>query len=79
VLGRLIGNAVPVRLGEVVGQTLITHASRFMQSGGPITVTPPGAGLTSGGAGEENFGLFGGGGEVAVAGLHASRSATISK
>ena len=28
-LGRLIGNAVPVRLGEVVGQTIVAHASRF--------------------------------------------------
>lgn len=29
VLGRLIGNAVPVRLGEVVGQTLVAHAAQF--------------------------------------------------
>lgn len=28
VLGRLIGNAVPVRLGEVVGQTIVAHVSR---------------------------------------------------
>lgn len=32
VLGRLIGNAVPVRLGEVVGQTIVAHASHFMAS-----------------------------------------------
>lgn len=32
VLGRLIGNAVPVRLGEVVGQTIVAHASRFRPS-----------------------------------------------
>lgn len=32
VLGRLIGNAVPVRLGEVVGQTIVAHASRFKPS-----------------------------------------------
>lgn len=32
VLGRLIGNAVPVRLGEVVGRTMILHASRYAQS-----------------------------------------------
>jgi DNA (cytosine-5)-methyltransferase 1 len=31
VLGRLIGNAVPVRLGEVVGQTVVAHASRFFE------------------------------------------------
>ena len=29
VLGRLIGNAVPVRLGEVVGQTVVAHATQF--------------------------------------------------
>lgn len=29
VLGRLIGNAVPVRLGELVGQLVVSHASRF--------------------------------------------------
>ncbi|AYD89027.1 DNA cytosine methyltransferase [Actinomyces sp. 2119] len=29
VLGRLIGNAVPVRLGEAVGQTLVAHAAQF--------------------------------------------------
>jgi DNA (cytosine-5)-methyltransferase 1 len=28
VLGRLIGNAVPVRLGEVVGETVVAHAMR---------------------------------------------------
>lgn len=33
VLGRLIGNAVPVRLGEVVGQTVVSHASRFVRPG----------------------------------------------
>ncbi|MFJ2632755.1 DNA cytosine methyltransferase [Streptomyces sp. NPDC087422] len=27
-LGRLIGNAVPVRLGEVIGKTLVDHVSR---------------------------------------------------
>ena len=27
VLGRLIGNAVPVRLGEVVGQTILNHVA----------------------------------------------------
>lgn len=27
--GRLIGNAVPVRLGEVVGQTVVAHAHQF--------------------------------------------------
>lgn len=32
VLGRLIGNAVPVRLAEVVGQTVVAHASRFARS-----------------------------------------------
>ena len=32
VLGRLIGNAVPVRLGEVVGRTLVEHASRFSKT-----------------------------------------------
>lgn len=30
VLGRLIGNAVPVRLGEVVGQTMIQHATKLL-------------------------------------------------
>ena len=30
VLGRLIGNAVPVRLGEVVGQTVVAHAAQFV-------------------------------------------------
>lgn len=34
VLGRLIGNAVPVRLGEVVGKTAVAHASRLIRSGG---------------------------------------------
>ncbi|UOE44966.1 DNA cytosine methyltransferase [Agromyces larvae] len=34
VLGRLIGNAVPVRLGEVVGQTLVEHASQYFQKAG---------------------------------------------
>ncbi|WP_068402876.1 DNA cytosine methyltransferase [Kribbia dieselivorans] len=32
VLGRLIGNAVPVRLGEVVGQTVMAHAAQFIRS-----------------------------------------------
>ncbi|WP_081486202.1 DNA cytosine methyltransferase [Actinomyces massiliensis] len=32
VLGRLIGNAVPVRLGEAVGQTIVAHVSRLRQS-----------------------------------------------
>ncbi len=31
VLGRLIGNAVPVRLAEVVGETVISHATLFRQ------------------------------------------------
>lgn len=31
VLGRLIGNAVPVRLGEIVGDTLMRHASRHVK------------------------------------------------
>lgn len=31
VLGRLIGNAVPVRLGEVVGQTVLAHATSSWQ------------------------------------------------
>jgi len=30
VLGRLIGNAVPVRLGEVVGETLIKHVRQHI-------------------------------------------------
>lgn len=34
VLGRLIGNAVPVRLGEVVGQTVVAHAAQFMETEG---------------------------------------------
>jgi DNA (cytosine-5)-methyltransferase 1 len=34
VLGRLIGNAVPVRLGEMVGQTLVAHAAQFVRPGG---------------------------------------------
>lgn len=40
VLGRLIGNAVPVRLGEVVGQTVVEHAAlslptkRLTETGG---------------------------------------------
>lgn len=32
VLGRLIGNAVPVRLGEIVGQSLIEHVSEKLVS-----------------------------------------------
>ncbi len=32
VLGRLIGNAVPVRLGEVVGETMLAHAQSFASS-----------------------------------------------
>ncbi|GAA4402814.1 DNA cytosine methyltransferase [Tsukamurella soli] len=31
VLGRLIGNAVPVRLGEVVGEVMIAHARRYVK------------------------------------------------
>ncbi|MDR2381609.1 MAG: DNA cytosine methyltransferase [Bifidobacteriaceae bacterium] len=34
VLGRLIGNAVPVRLAEVVGQTVVAHAGQFVRSSG---------------------------------------------
>jgi DNA (cytosine-5)-methyltransferase 1 len=34
VLGRLIGNAVPVRLGEVVGQTVVAHAAQYVLPGG---------------------------------------------
>lgn len=33
ILGRLIGNAVPVRLGEVVGRTAVAHATQFAASG----------------------------------------------
>nr|WP_240520418.1 DNA cytosine methyltransferase [Glutamicibacter sp. BW77] len=36
VLGRLIGNAVPVRLGEVVGETMIVHANGIIAAGGLI-------------------------------------------
>lgn len=32
VLGRLIGNAVPVRLGLVVGQTVVAHAARYVRA-----------------------------------------------
>ncbi|WP_298339672.1 DNA cytosine methyltransferase [Ferrimicrobium sp.] len=32
VLGRMIGNAVPVRLGEIVGQTVLAHASQYLRS-----------------------------------------------
>lgn len=35
VLGRLIGNAVPVRLGEVVGQTVVAHALQLARSASP--------------------------------------------
>ncbi len=37
VLGRLIGNAVPVRLGEVVGQTAVAHVSQFIRPRSPET------------------------------------------
>lgn len=39
VLGRLIGNAVPVRLGEVVGETMLAHAKQFATSKVKATVT----------------------------------------
>jgi DNA (cytosine-5)-methyltransferase 1 len=32
VIGRMIGNAVPVRLGEVVGKTIIQHLGKYEQS-----------------------------------------------
>jgi DNA (cytosine-5)-methyltransferase 1 len=31
-MGRLIGNAVPVRLGEVIAQSLIRHANAYASS-----------------------------------------------
>lgn len=34
VLGRLIGNAVPVRLGEVVGKVLISHTAHYLDGNG---------------------------------------------
>lgn len=36
-LGRLIGNAVPVRLGEVIGETLQQHVETVVSSGGRLT------------------------------------------
>ena len=40
-IGRLIGNAVPVRLGEVIGRTLVEHVERhFPQNGGKMTCNP---------------------------------------
>jgi DNA (cytosine-5)-methyltransferase 1 len=39
VLGRLIGNAVPVRLGEVVGQTVMAHANQFLRPDEPAIAT----------------------------------------
>lgn len=35
VLGRLIGNAVPVRLGEVVGETILNHVRQSWKSSTP--------------------------------------------
>ena len=35
-VGRMIGNAVPVRLGEVIGQTLVEHVREYMNTYGII-------------------------------------------
>jgi DNA (cytosine-5)-methyltransferase 1 len=31
-IGRLIGNAVPVKLGEAIGNTLIAHSAKYARS-----------------------------------------------
>ena len=38
VLGRLIGNAVPVRLGEVVAKSVIRHVSAAKRAQGPLSI-----------------------------------------
>jgi DNA (cytosine-5)-methyltransferase 1 len=32
-IGRLVGNAVPVKLGEAIGKTLIAHSAKYARSG----------------------------------------------
>lgn len=34
-MGRLIGNAVPVRLGEVIAKSLVTHVQAYANSAIP--------------------------------------------
>ena len=41
VLGRLIGNAVPVRIGEVVAQSLLSHLALFTDEEGSYETTHP--------------------------------------
>jgi DNA (cytosine-5)-methyltransferase 1 len=36
VMGRFIGNAVPVRLGEVIAQSLVAHAAKLDDRGDPM-------------------------------------------
>jgi DNA (cytosine-5)-methyltransferase 1 len=40
-LGRLIGNAVPVRLGEVIAHTLVEHVR--LADAGELSAVEPGA------------------------------------
>ena len=41
VLGRLIGNAVPVRLGEVIAETLVAHVAALSnETNEGSTLTP---------------------------------------
>lgn len=38
VVGRMIGNAVPVRLGQIIGESLLAHVQALVKQGTPIRV-----------------------------------------